>query len=156
MNNLRDSLLIVANMLNFIFSSGYFVWDCFVCFLGTILSGTVFSGNILLFGTFLSGTVLSGTVLSVHQRITSGAAVILHLFCSITPFLRKAFWKMFSLLSFSLSLYLFIFLPLFCYLLVDIIVYLTVTFHRKLRSIFCLFLISWLFVLFGCCNAAIV
>ena len=24
-----------------------FSWDCFVCFLGTILSGTVLSGNIL-------------------------------------------------------------------------------------------------------------
>ena len=45
MNNLRVSLLIVANMLNFIFSSDCFVRDCFVCFLGTILSG-----NILLFG----------------------------------------------------------------------------------------------------------
>ena len=51
MNNLRVPLLIVANMPNFIFSSDYFVWDCFVCFLGTILSGTV----------------LSGTVLSVHR-----------------------------------------------------------------------------------------
>ena len=68
MNNLRVPLLIVANMLNFIFSSDYFVWDCFVCFLGTILSGTVLSGKILLFGTVLSVTVLSGTVLSVHPK----------------------------------------------------------------------------------------
>ena len=36
-------------MFSSIFSWDYFVWDCFVCFLGTILSG-----NILLFGTVLS------------------------------------------------------------------------------------------------------
>ena len=49
------------------FSWGYFVWDCFVCFFGTILSGSVLSGNILLYGTALYGSVLSGTVLSALQ-----------------------------------------------------------------------------------------
>ena len=49
-------------MFDSIFSSDYFVWDCFVCFLGTISSGTVLSGIFCYLG------LLSGTVLSVHRK----------------------------------------------------------------------------------------
>ena len=45
-----------------LFNSENFVWDRFLCFIGTILSVTVLPGNNLQFGT-----VSSGIVLSVHQ-----------------------------------------------------------------------------------------
>ena len=60
-------------MFDSTFSLDYFVWDCFVCFLGTILS--------VFLGTILSGTVLSGNILSVHrlsyvQRPSSSGSII--------------------------------------------------------------------------------
>ena len=44
-------------MFNTIFSSNYFIWECFVCFLGTFLAGSI---------------LLFGTVLPVHRKLFGG------------------------------------------------------------------------------------